>query len=111
MLEKSYNIALVVFSISVAAIGAYATIEIARRVRATEGRRRQRWIYGGIVAMALGAWSMDFVGLFALRLTVPVWYDILLVIASFLAAVMGSAIAFFVINRDSARFSLLTVGS
>jgi len=111
MLEKSYNIALVVFSISVAAIGAYATIEIARRVCATEGRRRQRWVYGGIVAMALGVSSMDFVGLLALRLTVPVWYDILLVIASFLAAVMGSAVAFFVFNRDSARFSLLAVGS
>src|SRR5438445_12405918 len=98
MLEKSYNIALVVFSISVAAIGAYATIEIARRVRATEGRRRQRWIYGGIVAMALGAWSMDFVGLLALRLTVPLWPGILLVIASFRSAGMGSARAVFCTN-------------
>ena len=111
MIEKSYNIALVVFSISVAAIGAYATIDIARRVRATEGRRRHRWIYGGIFAMALGVWSTDFVGLLALRLSVPVWYDVLLVIASFLAAVMGCAIAFFVFNRDSARFSLLAAAS
>ncbi len=111
MIEKSYNIALVFFSILVAAIGAYATIDVARRVRATEGGRRLRWIYAGIVTMAIGAWTTDFVGLLALRISVPIWYDVLLLIAAFLAAVMGCAIAFFVFNRDSSRFSLLAMGS
>ena len=111
MIEKSYNIALLVLSISVAAVGAYATIEIARRVCATEGRRRHRWVYGGVLAMALGVWSMDFVGLLALRLSGPIWYEAVLIIASFIAAVMGCAIAFFVFNRDPVRFSLRAMAS
>src|SRR5205814_10013695 len=54
MIAKSYNVPLVVLSIVVAMLGTYAAVEIAQRVRATEGRRRERWIYSGALAMGLG---------------------------------------------------------
>ncbi|HEY3133470.1 MAG TPA: ATP-binding protein [Gemmatimonadaceae bacterium] len=105
------RIPLVVLSIVVAAIGAYATIEIAQRVRLAEGLRRQRWIYGGVLAMAIGIWSMDFVGVLALRAPVPIWFDVLLIIASFIAALVASSIAFFIFNRDYVSFPLLIIAS
>src|SRR5438067_7460924 len=99
MIAKSYNVPLVVLSIVVAMLGAYAAVEIAQRVRASQGRRRERWIYAGALAMGLGIWSMHFVGMLALRLAVPVWYDVLLIVASAIAAVVGCAIAFFIFTR------------
>jgi NO-binding membrane sensor protein with MHYT domain len=37
----------VILSIAVGVIGAYVAVEIAQRVRASEGRRRTRWINAG----------------------------------------------------------------
>ena len=111
MIEHSYSIGLVIMSVVVATLGAYAAVEIAQRVRATEGRRRERWIYAGALAMALGIWSMHFVGMLALRLAVPVWYDALLIVASFIAAVVGCAIAFFIFTRANVTSTLILIAS
>src|SRR5436309_112874 len=111
MIAKSYNVPLVVLSIVVATLGAYAAVEIAQRVRATEGRRRERWIYSGALAMGLGIWSMHFVGMLALRLPVPVWYDALLITASVIAAIVGCAIAFFIFSHARVSDSLLLLAS
>ena len=111
MIDHSYSIGLVIMSVVVATLGAYAAVEIAQRVRATEGRRRERWIYAGAMTMALGIWSMHFVGMLALRLTVPVWYDVLLIVASFIAAVVGCAIAFFIFTRANVTSALILIAS
>ncbi|HEY4671665.1 MAG TPA: MHYT domain-containing protein, partial [Gemmatimonadaceae bacterium] len=79
MIEDSYSLTLVILSIVVAVIGAYVAVEIAQRVRASEGRRRTRWAYTGAVALALGLWSTHFVGMLALQPSVPTWYDVLLI--------------------------------
>ncbi|MFL5567695.1 MAG: MHYT domain-containing protein, partial [Gemmatimonadaceae bacterium] len=43
MMEKSYSLGLIILSVVVAAMGAYVAVEIAQRVRASEGRRRVFW--------------------------------------------------------------------
>ena len=111
MIAKSYSIGLVILSIVVAILGAYAAVEIAQRVRATEGRRREKWIYSGALAMGLGIWSMHFVGMLALRLTQPVWYDALLTAASVLAAIVGCTIAFFIFSHARVSDPLLLLAS
>lgn len=102
MIEKSYSLGLVILSVVVATIGAYVAIEIAQRVRTAERRRRILWTCGGALAMALGIWSMHFVGMLALQLPVLVWYDALLTFASVVAAVVGCVIAFIIFNRATA---------
>jgi PAS domain S-box-containing protein len=111
MMEKSYNIALVVLSVVVATIGAYVAVEIAQRVRTAGRRRRIVWTWVGALAMGLGIWSMHFVGMLALTLPVPVWYDALFTLGSVVAAVAGCAIAFFVFNRATVGGWLLSVAS
>ena len=91
MIDKSYSLVLVILSVVVATISAYVAIEIAQRVRTAESRRRILWTYGGALALGLGIWSMHFVGMLALHLPVPVWYDALLTFASAGAAVAGCA--------------------
>jgi len=102
MIEKSYSLGLVILSVVVATIGAYVAVEIAQRVRTAERRRRILWTCGGALAMALGIWSMHFVGMLALQLPVLVWYDALLTFASVVAAVVGCVIAFIIFNRATA---------
>ena len=111
MIEKSYSLGLVILSIVVATIGAYVAVEIAQRVRATDGRRRAFWTYGGAFAMGLGIWSMHFVGMLALQLPVPVFYDVLFILASVIAAIVGCAIAFYIFNRATVRSPLLVLAS
>jgi PAS domain S-box-containing protein len=111
MLYKSYTLDLVVLSVLIATIGAYVAVEIAQRVRAAEPGRRLFWISGGAVAMALGIWSMHFVGMLALRLPVLVWYDAPLLFVSFVAAVIGCGIAFVIFNRATVGSGLLVLAS
>jgi PAS domain S-box-containing protein len=111
MTEHSYSIALVILSVVVATIGAYVAIEIARRARAAEGRPRLLWTCGGALAMGLGIWSMHFVGMLALHIHSPVWYDVLLTLASAGAAVLGCIIAFSIFNRPTVNSWLLTLAS
>ena len=111
MLAQSYHYNLVVLSVVIATIGAYVAIEIALRVRAAIRRRRLFWVYGGALAMGLGIWSMHFVGMLALRLPVPVWYDAPIVILSYVAAVIGCVIAFSIFNRADVGSGLLVLAS
>ena len=110
-IEQSYNVGLVILSVVVATIGAYVAVEIAQRVRTAGRRRRILWTCGGALAMGLGIWSMHFVGMLALQLPVPVWYDALLTFASVVAAVVGCAIAFIIFNRATVSGWLLAVAS
>jgi PAS domain S-box-containing protein len=106
----SYSTGLVVLSVVVALMGAFAAIEIAQRIR-TERHRRNLWTFGGTLAMGLGVWSMHFVGMLALQPAVPVWYDALLTYASGGAAVFGCAIAFVIFNRVNVSAWLLSLAS
>ncbi len=111
MLDQSYNYNLVALSVAIATTGAYVAIEIAQRVRAAVRRRRLFWVYGGALAMALGIWSMHFVGMLALHLPIPVWYDAPVVFLSFVAAAIGCGIAFAIFNRALVGSGLLVVAS
>ncbi|MEA2765937.1 MAG: hypothetical protein QOK07_2341, partial [Gemmatimonadaceae bacterium] len=111
MLDQTYNYNLVVLSVLIATIGAYVAIEIAQRVRAAVRRRRLFWVYGGALAMGLGIWSMHFVGMLALHLPIPVWYDAPIGFLSFVAAVVGCMIAFAIFNRATVGSGLLGLAS
>jgi len=111
MMEKTYSLGLVILSVVVATIGAYVAIEIAQRVRSAGQHRRILWTWGGALAMGLGIWSMHFVGMLALQLPVPVWYEALFTAGSVLAAVVGCAIAFIIFNRAQVSGWLLAVAS
>ncbi|MFN2636755.1 MAG: MHYT domain-containing protein [Gemmatimonadaceae bacterium] len=111
MIAKSYNLALVILSVVVATLGAFVAIEIAQRVRAGTGKRRLLWTGGGALAMGLGIWSMHFVGMIALHLPTLIWYDAVLIFASFVAAVVGCTIAFAFFNRAKVNSWVLALAS
>jgi PAS domain S-box-containing protein len=107
MLGQSYSITLLILSVAVAALGIYTTVETARRVRFNEGRRRSRWAYAGALTLALAIWSADVTGSLAIYESARAWYDPLLLVAAFVAALVASGIVFFAINRERKSTALL----
>jgi PAS domain S-box-containing protein len=94
-LEQSYNPLLVLMSVVVASLAGFAAVDLSARVAAaSSGSARVRWIAASAVAMGVGIWSMHFVAMLALRIGVPVTYDVPLLALSILIAVSASAITF-----------------
>ncbi|MTH54569.1 EAL domain-containing protein [Bacillus mangrovi] len=67
----------------------------------TKAKRQARyiWLASGSVAMGLGIWAMHFIAMLAFHLSVPVTYDVAMVVISILPALAASAIALFIISR------------
>jgi len=102
-----HDATLVVASIIIAVVTAYAALALAARVTAARGRFRLAWLLAGSVAMGLGIWSMHFVGMLSFSVGVPMAYAVPTVLLSALVPILASALALFVVSRD--RVSNATV--
>ena len=111
MLAGHYNDSLVVLSILIAILSAYAVLDLAGRVTGSTGRARFAWLSGGAFAMGTGIWSMHYVGMLAFRLPVPVKYDWPTVLLSWLAAVFASGVGLYVVGRKTMGIVPAVVGS
>ena len=110
MAAPPFNVPLLVASIVVALIGGHAAFELAKRVLFHEGRRRLRWAYIGAVALAIAVWSVDFTGTLAFQ-PLPVLFDPLFVVASFVAALFAGGVVFLIINRVDRGRGLFALAS
>src|SRR5580704_2902823 len=95
----TYDYRLVALSVVIAILASYAALDLAGRVTAARGSPRAVWLAGGAAAMGLGIWSMHYIGMLAFRLPVQIRYHWPTVMLSFLAAILASAVALFVVSR------------
>ena len=109
-LPGTYDPQLVVLSVVIASIAAYAALTLAERVTVAAGRARLLWLLGGATAMGSGIWSMHFIGMLAFKLPLPITYDVPLVVLSLLAAVVASGIALTIASRRDLPPHLLLLG-
>jgi PAS domain S-box-containing protein len=107
----SYNDFLVLLSVLIAIVASYASLELAGRVTAASGLSRVAWLTGGSSAMGFGIWSMHYIGMLALRLPIPVLYDVPGVLLSLVAAGFASAVALFVVSQRKLGWLNLLAGS
>jgi PAS domain S-box-containing protein len=96
-----YDYSLVLLSVFIAVLAAYAALDLAGRVTTARGRARQIWLWCGAVAMGIGIWAMHYVGMEAFHLPVPVMYDWPTVLLSLLAAVLASGVALYTVSRPT----------
>src|ERR1700744_5958686 len=95
---------LVALSIAVAIIAGYLALDLAQRsAGATTPWTRRAWIAAGGVTIGLGIWSMHFIGMLALKMSMPVSYNLVLVTLSMVAAIGGSVVALFVLVRPDSN--------
>ena len=110
-LVGSYDYRLVALSVVIAAVAAYAALDLAGRVTSARPRLRFVWLAGGSLAMGIGIWSMHYIGMLAFRLPIRVLYDWPTVLLSLLAAVLASACALFVVSRKKMGLLRASIGS
>jgi NO-binding membrane sensor protein with MHYT domain/nitrogen-specific signal transduction histidine kinase len=104
-LLATYDPWLVAVSIIVAVLASYARIAAAGR-----GWGRTGWVIGGAIAMGCGIWSMHFIAMLALRLAVPIRYDVALTVLSLVVAIVASGLALILANRRSMSPAVVTAG-
>src|ERR1700743_2574982 len=88
-----YDHRLIVVSVLISMLASFAALDLGGRVTASRGSARFIWLLGGAAAMGLG--------MLAYSLPVPVFYHGPTVLLSLLAATLASAVALFVVSRNS----------
>ena len=105
-----YDPYLVALSVVVASFGGYVALDLASHAREA-GRGRNGWLGAAALALGAGIWSMHFIGMMAMRMPVPVSYDILLTALSFLLAVGVSGTGLFAVaHGGGGRTTLAAAG-
>src|SRR5580658_3565355 len=99
-LVGSYNYGEVARSVLIAVAASYAGLDLAGRVTAARGPVRLAWLSGGAFAMGIGIWAMQFKGMLAFGLPVPVAYHLPTVLASLVVAIFASAVALYIVSRQ-----------
>ena len=90
----SYSPWLVVLSVALAIQGSYVGLSFAVQVAGAKGTRQRALLAGAAITLALGVWTMHFVGMLAERVPFPVDYLVLPTLLSFLVCVIvvGAAV-------------------
>lgn len=74
-------------SILVAVLASFTALDIAGQIAATTGWRRAGWLACAATALGGGIWSMHFIGMLALNVSIPITYEPFLTAASLVIAV------------------------
>ncbi len=110
-LAGDYSVPLVLLSLLIAIMAAFASISHVDLMRATRSARaRLGWHLNGALALGLGVWTMHFTGMVAFRLPVAIEYHALLTLVSVFPAVLAAYLALDVISRPRPSFRAILLG-
>ncbi|WP_051207608.1 sensor domain-containing diguanylate cyclase [Saccharospirillum impatiens] len=110
-MEGSYDISLVSLSYLVAILASYCALYFGTQLTRVEGTKRKVWLILGSLSMGLGVWSMHFIGMGAYQMDMPMTYDLTMTVVSWVAAVLASGLALFLISKSVAGVGVLLLGS
>ena len=107
-----HNPYLVALSVLMATLGGYTGFGLAARVRATRGFGRRLLLAGAAAFLAVGIWTMHFIGVLAAPIPDDARFLVLPTIVSFLicALVVGVSLAFVSIGKPSDRRVVAAAG-
>jgi signal transduction histidine kinase len=106
-----HDLRLVVLSILVSILSAFAARELLGRINAARGRLWLAWLAGTSVVDGIGTWSMHYTGKLACHLPVPMLFDWRVVLLSLLVGMSGTAAALFVLARHRFGWGRAVLGS
>ncbi|MEI1376934.1 MHYT domain-containing protein [Nostoc sp. UHCC 0926] len=111
MLHGIYDIRLTLFSVAIAILTAYTTLDLAIRVTDAKSQSKWSWLLGGAIAMGIGIWAMHFIAMLAFSLPIPIEYDWLTVLISVLPAISASGLALYLVSQPEFGILRLLSGS
>ncbi len=83
----AHDLGLVILSFVIAALASYCSLDMAERLRASEGRTRMFWLLMAGVTLGGGIWSMHFIAMTAFHTSLEQGYDAALTLVSGVIAV------------------------
>lgn len=99
-IHSSYSYPLVVISITAAILSSYVALELANIASDWRTNRLlNRWLMVSALALGLGIWTMHFIGIFAMQLPIPIYYEGWRTLFSLLIAVSASYVGFWIVHR------------
>ncbi|MGG2134779.1 MHYT domain-containing protein, partial [Bacillus sp. S2(2024)] len=111
MISSTYNLPLVVLSIIIAIVDSFVALNIGVRIHLSKGTARNIWLFSGAFAMGMGIWSMHFVAMLAFHLSIPVTYNVTLVIVSIIPAIISSWLALYIVGKPSVSITQMIMGT
>jgi len=94
----TYDLHLVALSFAVACLASYTALDLAGRIRASEGSARGVWLATAAISMGGGIWSMHFIAMLAFLMPMAVTFDVDLTVLSLVVAIVVTGGAFYVIG-------------
>ncbi|MGL5133195.1 MAG: MHYT domain-containing protein [Planktothrix sp.] len=111
IIQSHYQPFLVAFSFLIAVIASYTALDLATRVTPeSPPQSRLLWTLGGAVAMGTGIWSMHFIGMLAIRLPLPVAYNLVITLLSWGVAIIASGLALLLFSRPKLSLGVFSGG-
>ena len=86
-LESSYNVPLVLLSVVVASLAAFAALAVVERyvvLRRRDGQPQHHWLLIGAFVMGSGIWAMHFIAMLSMRMSGELTYAALPTLGSVL---------------------------
>src|SRR5262245_32457397 len=94
----TYALHLVALSFAVACFASYTALDLAGRIRASEGWARGTWLATAAISMGGGIWAMHFIAMLAFLMPMVVTFDVELTVFSLVVAIVVTGGAFYVID-------------
>lgn len=98
MVVYTYNLWLVLASILIALMATFTGLSLTRGLSSLAIGQRQLRIVMAAIALGGGIWSMHFVAMLAMRFGTPVYYAMILTIASALIAILLAGVALLIMH-------------
>jgi DNA-binding NtrC family response regulator/NO-binding membrane sensor protein with MHYT domain len=92
----------------IASIASYAVFGLSGRMKASEKTStRTAWLAAGATTMGMGVWAMHFIGMLALRLPIPVTYEIQTTLLSVIPSILAAGVVLLMMSRKQWSIPLL----
>jgi diguanylate cyclase len=103
----TYSPILVVLSVVVAIQAGYVGISLALLIPGAFANRRRLLISGSAITLAVGIWSMHFIGMLAVRTSVAIDYAVVPTLLSFLICSLVTGVAVYLASLRSQRMLVI----
>lgn len=106
-----FDVAIVLASIGVAVLAAYAALFFGAQLSRVQGRKGFWWLLLGGATMGSGIWTMHFVGMQAHGQSAAMSYDLTMTLVSWVAAVAASLLALKIISLSQVSRGQIALAS
>jgi len=103
----NHNPLLVILSVLVAVQASYVGLSLAQRIPGAFALNRRLLIAGSALSLAVGIWSMHFIGMLAIKTAFSIDYDILPTLISFLVCVLVTGTAIYLASLRARRMLVI----